>query len=308
MLEQESLISKKRKEKIGIIIQKSELEAKELDSLTLQENLFAIRYYQYCNEHYHVDEYETKKQILKNSLVKKIKKRPELFSLKDKMSQLPFINVSCLDLFSQEKLAKDAVQHYKQQRRELEINRIEIQEKGNELLEFYLYYGIERARIDMGAYSTELEFKTLLDIVPKEMITVNPKLRFAMIDFIEEIETPQNYQGKEQVLLRKEEAMKSEIKQARILMPIQLHGEISEQGEEAQDFQIAALKSKNGNSYIPVFTDWYSFQMCYDSNVWKGMLVDLKEIKGFLQGGGIVINPKNENISVSAEEILEIMK
>lgn len=307
MSKQESLISKKRKEEIGIIIQKSELKSNELDSLTIQENLFAIRYYQYCNEYYHVDEYELKKQILEDSLVKKIKKQQELFSLKDKMSQLPFINVSCLDLFSQEKLAEDAVQHYKQGGRELEINRMKTQKKSNELLELYLYYGIERVRIDMGAYSTELELKKFLDIEQKEEITVNPKLRFCMIDFIEEIGSSKNYAGKEQVLLQKEKAMKSEIKQARLLMPIQLQEEMSVQGEYTQDFQIAALKSKNGNSFIPVFTDWHSFQICYDSNVWKGMLVDLKKIRELLQGEGIVINPKNENISVNAEEILEIM-
>lgn len=307
MSEQESIISKKRKEEIGVIIQKEKIEINELDTLTIQETIFVIRYYQYCNENNYVNQYKLKKQILIDNLIKKMQKEQTLYGLIDKKSQFPYFNVGCLDLFSQEKLAKEAIQHYEQQGRELEINKMEMEERRNLLLNYYIFYGFERVRIDMGGYSTEIDLKGLLNIQQKKETTANPKLRLAMLDFIEERECLQNFQNKVGIIQQKENIMRDEMKRAHLLMPVHLHKRIGEQDEEHQNIQIAGMKSKQGESFIPVFTDWLAFQTCYDSNIWNGMLVYLKEIKDFSKGDGIVINPQNENISVSYKMMEEII-
>lgn len=60
-------------------------------------------------------------------------------------------------------------------------------------------------------------------IIQREEPTRNPKLRFAMIDFVEEMGLLRKCPGKENIILQKENTMKSEIEQAQFIMPVQLY-------------------------------------------------------------------------------------
>ena len=315
MGEQEVGISEERKAQIGSIVFQDQIDIDKLGELAIQEILFSIKVYEHYHEQASNNNFEKNYQVLRNTVVNKLVKLQKLFFTLDKTSGFPFINGGCLDIYSEEAIAASAVDHYAQNRREQEVVDSSALYKDSNLADYLNIMGIERLRVDMGAYSTELDFKELFDIEHKEMhSTVNPKLRFAMIEFIQEAGGKKEYRGKADALSQKEGKMIAEIKQASFLMPVILgsgKGNISinyrqEQLLQPNAIQFAVMKGKNGRDYVPLFTDWIAFRKRYNPKEWQGTPIRLKDIRAFPSGKGIVINPEGENIAFDSKMISDL--
>ena len=74
-------ITKERKVEIGNIIFRKVIQTSELKKLTIQEVIFSIRIYEYYNEKSSINNYESNYQVLKDSLILKLKNTQPLFLL-----------------------------------------------------------------------------------------------------------------------------------------------------------------------------------------------------------------------------------
>lgn len=308
------ILTDDKKRQIGEIIFQKTIKNESLENFSIQEMIYALRIYKYFNEKNLIENYENNYNNLKNHLILQIKNSEYVFLTIDRKLKYPFINMGRMDIYSNEMIAQEAIQHYSEQHRKLDIKKVAIKAKVDKLqidLSSYLYYmGIGPIRVDMGRYSTELNLNEIFDNeYQTEQTLVNPKLRFAMIDFLEEINWKGNFKGKQEIVIEKENRMLSEIKKGRYIIPVQLsEREDTVNNNNSIDLEdsvnFSRLKSSNGEFYAPIFTDWTEFKKKYSKNGWNGLIVSYNELKNFCKNfSGVVINPLGEKISINKENL-----
>ncbi|WP_249899860.1 SseB family protein [Paenibacillus sp. PK3_47] len=207
-------------------------------------------------------------------------------------------------VFTEERFSAEAADYYLQQFIQLEMRRIGREEIRVLLAELHVL-GIPGILVDNGQNTIVIRRDELLPPpdwsgTPEISIPVsNPGLQYAMLSFFQGMYSRQQYEGKNQVLRAAEARMLDELVQAKFLVPMQLKEEepsaADEQGrktlQQGTVIQFASLGAENGESWLPVFTDWLEFEKGYDKTVWSANVSTYEDIVALSENmAGAAIN------------------
>jgi len=298
-----AVLSEDRKEQIREIIFQDILQQEVILSFSIQEIIFSLRVYNYFNDKISIRYYKKNYEVLKKILISKIRNLDRVYLTIENRTQFPFLNMGSVDIYSDENIAKEAMNFYKTKYRDLSVKQVSI-EKDNVFATLFCL-GVEHLRIDMGRYSIDIELEDIFDIPFQDArLIINPKLRFAMIDFLQESYWEGIYKAKQTTLLSKEEIMLRQIKKSTYLVPVQLSKNRPDQVKE-EDIKFSVYKNKEGTSFIPIFTDWFEFEKNYNKAEWQGLVTNLDKIKLLSKHmEGVVINPSGENVYINQDELI----
>lgn len=276
----------------------------------------------YFHEKSPLQNFDSNVKVIYQSIIEKLKEAPVLYLVYDQATGFPYLNEGYVDIYSTEKYAKDAIDYYMQQYRGLEVKAFHKEQSDlpSQISIFaYLYYlGMEQLMIDNGKYKVVVKRDEVLpppdytNIPTISIPVVNPKLRYAMIDFFGEARWLVNYPNREESLKSKEGRMIKEICRAKYLLPMKYEGNAEQSGEnqvtfhEGAKLMFAKITNTENINYIPIFTDWSEFEKVYDKNSWNGMIVTIKDAIMIGAGDGIAINPYGENLVLNEKSIKEI--
>ncbi|MDF9840630.1 MULTISPECIES: SseB family protein [unclassified Paenibacillus] len=207
-------------------------------------------------------------------------------------------------VFSEERFAANAADYYLQQMIQLEMKQIGREDIRRLLSELHLL-GIRNLLIDNGQLTVVVARDELLPPpdwsgTPEIQIPVsNPGLQHAMLSFFQAMYSRQQFAGKSQMLRAAEARMLDELVQTKFLVPMQIKEEQPSAPDELGKktlqqgtvIQFASLGVEDGESWLPVFTDWPEFEKGYDKTVWGGNVATYEDIVALSASmGGAVIN------------------
>ena len=304
-------ITSERKQEIGPIVFKKEIEESDLEPLTIQETIFILCSVDHFNEEGGLENYEQKCEMLDKVLAKKLAEQEVLYMTFDRATGAPFITQGCVEIYSEKAFVQEACQHYAQQYRVIEAvefhrgdNRLP---DGLSLFEYLHVLGMEHLLIDNGKYKTVVERKDVDPTKYKNDKLRNPKLLFAMIDFFEEARWMVNYEDREKNMKTKEERMLEELKKAQFLIPMNLPDQKVEGMEneivlqDGMNMMLPKLETQDQVAFTPMFTDWMEFSKIYPKDAWNGLVVTFEQALGLVKEMGIVINPMGENLIMNQQ-------
>lgn len=309
-------VTEERRKEIWPIILKDEVEESDFDGLTIQETIFLLCGVDNMNEKSEVVNYEQKCEMIDRVLAKKLAEAETLYMTFDRVTRYPFITQGCVEIYSEMAFAQDAVKHYSEQYRALEIRVIRNGKSGfpddMKVFEYLHYLGMEHILLDNGKFKTVVECQ---DVFPMELNEeknldkpiMNPKLRFAIVDFFEEVRWPVSYEQRDEVMKTKEDKMLNEIKEARLLVPMCFDGEKVTTPQTQMEFQsdrkmiLPKLQTKDQVEFTPVFTDWTEFTKIYQKDQWNGLVLTFDQIVQIGKKMGLVINPLGENLIMNQQ-------
>lgn len=310
-------ISQERRAEIGPIIFKTSIEESDLEPLSIQETIFLLCSVDHFNEESKIENYEQKCEMIDKAIAHKLAAADEFYMTFDRLTKFPFITQGCVEIYSEPEFAQEAMKHYGSQYRVLEVRSItkEGSKFPNDMNVFeYLYYlGMEHILVDNGKFKTVLNCQ---DIVPVKAENpnneldkpiVNPKLRYAIIDFFEEARWPVNYEKRDEVMKTKEDKMLEELKKARLLVPMNFEGEVTDKVQNQVTIQkgrnmvIPKIETKEHASFTPVFTDWTELEKIYPKDKWNGLVLTFDEAMSLNKEMGIVVNPLGENLIMNQQ-------
>lgn len=309
-------VTEERRKEIGPIILKDEVEESDFDGLTIQETIFLLCSVDHFNEQSGIQNYEQKCEMIDRVLAKKLAEAETLYMTFDRVTRYPFITQGCVEIYSDMSFAQDAVKHYHEQYRALEIRVINKNRSsfpdGMSVFEYLHYLGMEHILVDNGKFKTVVECQDVFPMVVNEnkeldKPIMNPKLRFAMIDFFEEVRWPVSYEQRDEVIKTKEEKMLNQIKEARLLVPMCYDGEKVTNPQTQVEFQpeknmiLPKLQTKEQVEFTPVFTDWTEFTKIYPKDQWNGLVLTFEQVVNIGKKMGLVINPLGENLIMNQQ-------
>lgn len=315
-------ISNARKNEIGPIVLEKEISKEKLTELSIQEVNFLICSMKVFHEKSPLENYEQNNKILYQELIEKLRAADTLYMTFDKTTGFPFINEGMVDIYSKVEFAKDACDYYTQQYRNLEVKEITRDKTNlpNNMGVFaYLYcLGMEKIMIDNGQYKVLVNRSEILpppdfSKVPQVSVPIiNPELRFAIINFFEELRWRVNYPQRVEVMKTKENKMIEEICKAKYLVPMKHTGEVEKSGDNQITFKeggkmfFAKITNVEEVSFIPVFTDWTEFEKAYNKKEWNGAILSILDAIRIGNGDGIAINPYGENLILNEKNMAEV--
>ncbi len=318
-------ITLERKNEIGSIIFQKEITKEMLEGLSIQEEIFLLISLRHFRERFPQADFEKNEKVLYDGLLEKIKNADTLYMTFDKATHFPFINAGYVDIYSKEEYAKEAAEYYeKKNYRPLEVKEVQAdksnQPQGMQIFAWLYYLGLEKIMIDNGKYKMEIKREEILPPpdytgVPKISVPViNPKLRYTIINFFEEVKWRVNYPQRKERVEQKESRMIEEICKGRYLVPMKQDGKAEKIGEnkvvmkERGTIMFAKLVNTEQASFVPLFTDWMEFQKAYDKKEWNGMIISIMDAITLAKNDGVVINPLGENLILNQNSMEEIKK
>lgn len=281
--------------------------SEELENIEIQEIIFLIysaRYFKDKGEMLEVN-FDEKIKIFFKTLENKIKTAEELYIAYDKNTNYPHIDVKDRAwIFSKKEYADNAKDYFLQQLVELEMKKINKEEIMGMFADFHRL-GIKKVLIDNGKYTTEVNRDDILappdwSNVPKINVPVtNPELQYAMINFFQELNSKNSYDGKNKVVRKLEGRMLENIINSKYLIPMKLKekekSKPNSEGlrtlKEGTLMQFANLVDNDDKVWQPAFTDWAEFEKAYDKNIWGGNIATYDDLLALSKNmEGIVIN------------------
>ena len=219
-----------REEQLSAVLEETLSEA-VLVPLSIQESIFLLCRLQQMNHQEPVSGYEDKIQMLYDTVLEKLKAAPSLFILLDEGSSMPFMIGDTVDVYSAKELALKALHFYEEQyHRHLVLREIPREHTGLpgrlSLFAWLYYLGMEKLLIDNGSYQLFVNRSDLLEHPeeeagqPLEVPVVNPSLRCAMAEYLQEIRWNVSYSEREANVEAKKEHLKKELLQAKLLVPV----------------------------------------------------------------------------------------
>lgn len=306
-----------RREEIGPIVFKKTIEESDLDPLSIQEVIFILVSLDHFNEETGVENYEQKCEMIDQVLGKKLREAEVLYMTFDAATNFPFISQGCVEIYSEVEYAQEAVLHYREQYRNLQICEMRRDDtrlpENMSLFEFLHLLGMENILIDNGRFKTVIDRQTVLPIEDdeakplSEKLIINPKLRRGIIEFFQEVRWPVSYEKRDEVVKEKEDAMLEELKNARLLVPMMFDGE-EVKGEknqvvpeEGKNMILPKLETEDHICFTPLFTDWTEFMKIYPKDKWNGLIISFADAMHISQEMGVVINPAGENLIMNQQ-------
>ncbi|MBR3771472.1 MAG: SseB family protein [Clostridium sp.] len=304
-------ITSERKQEIGPIVFKTEIEESDLAPLTIQETIFILCSVDHFNEEGGIENYQQKCEMLDKVLAKKLAEQEVLYMTFDRATGAPFITQGCVEIYTEKAFVLEACQHYATQYRAIEPVEFvksdsNLPDKLN-LFEYLHVLGMEHILVDNGKYKTVVERGDILPIEDKKDKTYNPKLRLAMIEFFEEARWMVNYEEREENMKTKEKRMLDELKTAKYLIPMSFPDQTVEGMEnevvlqDGMNMMLPKLETQDQVAFTPMFTDWMEFGKIYPKDKWNGLVVTFEQALGLVKEMGIVINPMGENLIMNQQ-------
>ncbi|SET66247.1 SseB family protein [[Clostridium] polysaccharolyticum] len=314
------MITNERRQEIGPIIFKSHIEESDLEPLSIQETIFLLVSVDHFQEESEegVENYEEKCELLDRVLAKKLSEAEVLYMTFDAGTNLPYITQGCVEIYSEVEYAQDAVRHYGEQYRAVTI--CEIRKDDSKLpdkmsvFEFLYYLGMEHLLIDNGRYKTVVNREDVLAVTDKNpeydlnKPIRNPRFRYALIEFFQEVKWPVTYEKREEVIHEKEDKMLAQLKKARFIVPMLYEGEQQASADRKQvvpeagrNMAIPKLETADHIAFTPIFSDWTEFIKIYPSDRWNGLVLSFEEAITLNPEIGIVINPAGENLIMNQQ-------
>lgn len=310
-------ISNERRAEIGPIIFKTEIEESDLEPLSIQETIFLLCSVDHFNEESKIENYEQKCEMIDKAIAHKLATADEFYMTFDRTTRFPFITQGCVEIYSEPEFAQEAMKHYGSQYRVLEVRSIKKGESkfpnDMNVFEYLSYLGMDHILVDNGKFKTVVNCQDIVPIKAQnpgndlDKPIVNPKLRFAIIDFFEEARWPVSYEKRDEVMKTKEDKMLEELKNARLLVPMNFEGEVTDKVQNQVTIQkgknmvIPKIETKEHVSFTPVFTDWTEFEKIYPKDKWNGLVLSFDEAISLNKEIGIVVNPLGENLIMNQQ-------
>ena len=131
---------------------------------------------------------------------------------------------------------------------------------------------------------------------------VNPALILAMArhrQILFEEKKDEQWKRAEQFLC---DRMLKEVVRGEFLCPVKVVEDPKEEkdadGKKGTALQFALLQDSNGAQWMPVYTDWQSFQKIYNVKEWKGQKVSFDQLMKIAGERDFVINPGSMELRV----------
>lgn len=312
-----------REEQLSAVLEETLSEA-VLVPLSIQESIFLLCRLQQMNHQEPVSGYEDKIQMLYDTVLEKLKAAPSLFILLDEGSSMPFMIGDTVDVYSAKELALKALHFYAEQyHRHLVLREIPREHTGLpgrlSLFAWLYYLGMEKLLIDNGSYQLFVNRSDLLEHPeeeagqPLEVPVVNPSLRCAMAEYLQEIRWNVSYSEREANVEAKKEHLKKELLQAKLLVPVKFEkteglnkGQNTIDAEKQDNLFFPRIENNEHKQFLPMFTDWLEFQKAYKREEWGCMVFSLADGLRAAAGDPAVINPLTENLILDRTLVKEI--
>ena len=134
----------------------------------------------------------------------------------------------------------------------------------------------------------------------------NPALQLSIMYFLQTVQIAETPEEKEESR-RLEEEMMVNIARATYLVPFSEIGEVDAEGN--QQINLINLQNKNGETFIPLFTDLDEYHKIKPSEKQTSLLsMGFKQIRGtkLTNVNGFVINPGSSNIQLTPQNIAAV--
>ncbi len=288
------------------------------EKLTIQECLERMYELRAGEEEKPAHPAEEELRQLQHAVLDKVLHAPMLYVLQDETTGLPFLTDRTAEVYSTRELAEEAVAFYTVQHRNLFVREVPREKTGLPcrvgLFEWFWYLGVGEVLLDNGASSLTLPLKRFCEPpkLPNDKVplpVVNPRLRSAMIDDLEEERWQVDYEDREDNLAEKRSELREAISEARLLAPVRQKeaglklGVNSVGPQKAGALALPRVKNGRQESFLPLFTDWLEFQGAYSRTEWGVVVLTLEEALQAAGDDGIVVNPLTENLILEPEQI-----
>ena len=238
-------------------------------------------------------------------LVSKITDAESLYIIYDTITQLPFINdEDCLEVFSVKEYADDMMEIYEDRFKNFYLVKTQKDDIVPVLSRAFYINGAKGILIDGGDFHVTIDRDWLISIPDekdkiREFMFVNPDFCLAFIKFWEEQWWPVSYEGREEILRSKEQAMRDEFCKARFLVPT-----IKNVTSGKPHNDIMLVKDKNGKFFVPVFTDWVSYDEMIDGvhNTMARRPEELLKLPF-----DVIVNPKTFKFMLNKEQLRSLI-
>ena len=318
-------VGEERKREIGELIFDEDISSDTLKFLNPQELLFLLTTLEVFNKKKALPGYESNHRKVYNEILGRIRDAEFLYVIYDLNTGFPFIDHGYGNVYFEEELARKACEMFNKQFRKTEpkkcpINSADDNTKNLGFFDFLYYTGIDNLIIDNGAYRARFKRN---EIVPaaaewsseKTNMPINPKLNFAMLDFLEEIKWPVKYEKRTEVLKAKELRMLTLLRGSKLLVPIQHEGpaEMMDDGRikltKDTKLRFLVMRTNDDKEFIPVFTDTNEFAKLQGAREWNaGVFAYADILKLVTEKDGIRINPEGQGIVFQKERLYEFEK
>lgn len=310
-------VSEKRAAQLAGILRAGILDEGTLGKLTIQELCFMIRMIRQIHEQNEVNDFENKESALEKELCRKVYEADELFVMMDRTTNMPFLDQGAVDIYSKESFARDAMDFYRRQFRQLAVLRYE--KKASPFpdkmsLFRYLYYtGVNLVTVDNGQFKVTLDRDEIekdpglneLNRLPFKV--TNPALRFALNSLLSEARWPVKYAQHEQNVKLREVRMLDQLDKAILLLPVRAEGHrltglvTYHSLPRNAKIQIPHITDKKQQHFLPFFTDPFEFQRVYPAKEWAALPCDIKHALMMDPRIGLIINPVAENFVLTVD-------
>ena len=323
----EDSLTESRKDEVGQLAFEPDLTPEMLSDLTVQELLFLQMTITLFNSREPLANYEKNQRVLHNEFLGRIHRAEKFYVLMDRRTGYPFIDGGYAQVYFERERADQAAELYKAQFRDIAVierdgEAAPEKEDGTKPLHLfdYLYYlGIENVMIDNGWYKgpvkrSEVSAPMDWNKDPKTSPPTNPKLVFAMIDYVSELRWPVKYDKRDEVVKKKTDRMMKLIPGGRYIIPSRVTDAdaLEAAGKEGKStprqVQLPAIKV-NDKMYLPIFTDVLEYSKKFGKSEMKPVAFDYKNLVRFVTGGieGIIINPNGQGIIIPRDKAQSLL-
>ena len=322
-------VTEARKDEIGPLVYEPDLTPEMLQDLNLQELLFVQLTMTVFNKSAALLNYEKNSRVLHNELLGRIHKAEKFYIIFNRKTGYPLIDGGYVLVYLDREHADRAAELYKAQFRDAGVverpgENAPADENGRRPLALfdYLYYlGTENVLIDNGWYKGSIKRSEVSAPIdwnsdPKKTPPTNPKLVFAMIDYISEVRWPVKYDKRDENVKKKSERMMKRIPTARYIIPAKVTGvnsdnvpeELPEGKKISRQVQLPAIEV-NKKRYLPLFTDMLEYSKKFSDSEMKPTIFEYKELVRFVTGGieGVIINPNGQGIIVPKDKVQSLL-
>ncbi len=316
-------VTEERKNEIGEMIYDADMSPDSLRFLSNQEILFLLTALEVFNKKAPLPGFEKNHRKVYNELLSRVRDADILYVLYDATTGYPFIDHGFGNVYFEKELAEKAAEIFAKQFRRLMVREIKVENPDDTsavkrgFFDYLYYIGIENVLVDNGAYRARFKRNEIV-AAPGEWNNedlgknpINPALNFAMLDFMEELRWPVQYEKRDDVVKAKEMRMLALIRSSNFIIPMQHEGpvEVLEDGRmqfnKDTKFKFLVLNTKDDKHFLPVFTDAIEFGKKLRGSEWNAAVFKYQDILKFMgDKDGITINPEGQSVVLPKDRMM----
>lgn len=257
----------------------------------------------------------------KKNKVQKLQELEQMYVLYSQMTKMPFVTCDPESFNDQIWVFtdKDKVQEYAKKYTEQKILLMAAEIKNPQFLGFYMglfTIGVNSVMVVDEEGEMELELTEIVKepdyskIPPERMPPMNPQLQLSGIYFMQELRRPVNKEERSANIQEMEEEMAANVVKGRYLLALDTGDVPAGEPVKKEDLKIPFIKDKEGNVFLPIFTDLREFQKFARGRNLRALTVPFLELEKYQikDAQGFVINPAGFNLILMNEQIPVLKK